>query len=176
VLRARQGTPLAAEMSVLDGMKALMCEDAGWASGWDVITSVRRSQHRMEVFMNQSLEPLGISFAQYRALEAIVVNREIHLSELARLLRLTRQAVQISAHQLDAGGLVDLVREPGRVYVRVSAMGIRRLELFREFTNDLKAGIERELSGSERHHITTLLDRASATLDPPRHPEWWLSP
>ncbi|MGH2642157.1 MAG: MarR family winged helix-turn-helix transcriptional regulator [Actinomycetota bacterium] len=130
----------------------------------------------MEVFMDQSLEPLGISFAQYRALEAVVANREIHLSELARLLRLSRQAVQMSVHKLHAGGLVELIREPGRVYVRASATGTRRLELFRKFTHDLKVGIERELSGAERHRITMLLDRANRTLDPPRQPEWWLSP
>ena len=126
--------------------------------------------------MDQSLEPLGISFAQYRALEAVVANREIHLSELARLLRLTRQAVQMSVHKLHDGDLVELIREPGRIYVRVSAAGARRLELFRKFTHDLKDGIERELSGAERHRITSLLDRANRTLDPPRQPEWWLSP
>jgi DNA-binding MarR family transcriptional regulator len=153
-----------------------VCEDRGWASGWDLIISVRRSQHRIEVLMDQSLEPLGISFAQYRALEAIVANREIHLSELSRLLRLTRQAVQISVHQLHGGDLVELIREPGRVYVRASILGARRLELFREFTHDLKAGIEGALSGAERHRVTTLLDRANSSLDPPRQPEWWLSP
>lgn len=166
---------LAYEMSVPGDMKAPVCEDTGWASGWEVIISVRRSQHRIEVFMDQSLEALGISFAQYRALEAIVANREIHLSELARLLRLTRQAVQVSVHNLHAGDLVELIREPGRLYVKPSAIGMRRLELFRKFTHDLKAGIERELSGAERHRITALLDRANRTLDPPRQPEWWLS-
>lgn len=61
-----------------------MCHDDGFASGWEVITSVRRFQHRMEVFMDQSLEPLGVTFAQYRALEAIDLNHEMHISELAR--------------------------------------------------------------------------------------------
>ena len=126
--------------------------------------------------MDQSLEPLGISFAQYRALEAVIANREVHLSELARLLRLTRQAVQMSVHKLHEGDLVELIHEPGRVYVRASATGTRRIELFREFTHGLKDGIEQELSGAERHHITTLLDRANRSLDPPRQPEWWLSP
>jgi hypothetical protein len=84
--------------------------------------------------------------------------------------------VQVSVHSLHAGDLVELIREPGRVYVKTSATGARRLDLFREFTHDLKAGIERELSGAERHRITTLLDRTNRTLDPPRQPEWWLSP
>ena len=89
-----------------------MCEDDGWATGWEVMTAVRRSQHRTEVFMDESLEPLAMSFAQYRALESIVANKEIHLSELARLLRLSRQAVQTSVHKLERSDLVDLIHEP----------------------------------------------------------------
>jgi DNA-binding MarR family transcriptional regulator len=92
-----------------------MCQDDGFASGWEVITSVRRFQHRIEVFMDQSLEPLGVSFAQYRTLEAIDVNREMHIAELARFLRLSRQATQMAVRKLDEGGLVDLTPEAGRI-------------------------------------------------------------
>lgn len=157
-------------------MKGIVCETDGWATGWDVIVSVRRSHHRLEVFMDQSLEPLGISFAQYRAFEAILLHREIHISELARLLRLSRQAVHMAAQKLHAGDLVDLIQEPGRVYVKPSAVGLRRLHLFREFTDDLKVGIESTLSGGERHRLTTFLERVDVALEPRRQPEWWLAP
>jgi len=153
-----------------------MCEDDGWATGWEVITAVRRFQHRMEVFMDESLEPLGLSFAQYRALEAIVANGEIHVSELARLLRLSRQAAQKSVQRLNAGNLVELIHESGRVYILPSASGLRRLELCREFTHDFKAGIEGVLTGGERHRLTRLLARADRVLESPRQPEWWLAP
>jgi DNA-binding MarR family transcriptional regulator len=89
-----------------------MCTEDGSASGWEVITSVRRFQHRMEVFMDQSLEPLGVTFAQYRALEAIDLNKEMQISQLARFLRLSRQAAQMTVRKLDIGGLIDLVHEP----------------------------------------------------------------
>jgi DNA-binding MarR family transcriptional regulator len=92
-----------------------MCQDDGFASGWEVITSVRRFQHRIEVFMDQSLEPLGVSFAQYRTLEAIDVNREMHIAELARFLRLSRQATHMAVRKLEEGGLVDLTPEAGRI-------------------------------------------------------------
>jgi DNA-binding MarR family transcriptional regulator len=130
----------------------------------------------MEVFMDESLEPLGISFAQYRALETVSVNNEIHLSELARLLQVSRQAVQMSIQKLQRGDLVELIHESGRVYVKPSALGLRRLELCRRFTEELKAGIEQELSGGERHRITLLLGRAARGLRTPRQPEWWLAP
>jgi DNA-binding MarR family transcriptional regulator len=108
-----------------------MCTEDGSASGREVITSVRRFQHRMEVFMNQSLEPLGVTFAQYRALEAIDLNKEMHISQLARFLPLSRQAAQMTVRKLDIGGLIDLVHEPGRLYVRPSELGLRRLRLCR---------------------------------------------
>jgi DNA-binding MarR family transcriptional regulator len=150
--------------------------DDGFASGWEVITAVRRFQHRMEVFMDQSLEPLGITFAQYRALEAIDLNKELHISQLARVLRLTRQAARMTVYKLDAGGLVDLVHEPGRVYVRPSELGFRRLRLFRKYTHDFKVKLEEELSARERHRLTLLLARADDALQPPRQPEWWFAP
>jgi DNA-binding MarR family transcriptional regulator len=153
-----------------------VCEGDGWATGWEVITSVRRFQHRLEVFMDQSLEPLGISFAQYRALELISQNNEMHLSELARHLRVSRQAVQVSVRKLYTGDLVDLIRESGRVYVTPSAVGLRRLSLFRRYTDDLRAGIEQALSGGERHRLIRLLDQADRVLATPRQPEWWLAP
>jgi DNA-binding MarR family transcriptional regulator len=153
-----------------------VCEGDGWATGWEVITSVRRFQHRLEVFMDQSLEPLGISFAQYRALELISQNNEMHLSELARLLRVSRLAVQVSVRKLYTGDLVDLIRESGRVYVTPSAVGLRRLSLFRRYTDDLRAGIEQALSGGERHRLIRLLDQADRVLATPRQPEWWLAP
>jgi DNA-binding MarR family transcriptional regulator len=153
-----------------------MCAEDGFASGWEVITSVRRFQHRLEVFLDQSLEPLGVSFAQYRALEAIDLNKEMHVSELARFLRLSRQAVQMTVRRLDVGGLVDLVHEPGRVYVRPSELGLRRLRLFRRFTHDSKVELEAELTGGERYQLTQLLARANDALKAPSGREWWLAP
>lgn len=124
--------------------------------------------------MDQSLEPLGLTFAQYRALELLAANKEMHVSHLARLLRLSRQAVQTTVRKLDQGGLVDLTTEPSRVYVRPSDLARRRLQLARNFTEDFKTKLEENLSHGERHQLTRLLHRADLALDPPRQPEWWL--
>jgi DNA-binding MarR family transcriptional regulator len=159
-----------------DLYEGFVCKDDGWATGWEVITSVRRFQHRMEVFIDQSLEPMGITFAQYRALEAIFLNEEIHVSELARLLRLSRQAVQATVQKLHAGNLVDLIHESGRVYAAPSAVSRRRLRRFRRSTDDFKVGIESALSGGERYRLTKFLDRDDRVLETPRRPEWWLAP
>ena len=153
-----------------------MCTEDGFASGWEVITSVRRFQHRMEVFMDQSLEPLGVTFAQYRALEAIDLNKEMHISQLARFLRLSRQAAQMTVQKLHVGGLVDLIHEPGRVYVGPSELGLQRLRLFRRFTSDFKVKLEQVLTDGERHRLTQLLARVDDALESPHQPEWWLAP
>jgi DNA-binding MarR family transcriptional regulator len=153
-----------------------MCQEDGYATGWEVIVAVRRFQHRLEVFIDQSLEPVGITFAQYRALEVLDAHNEMHVSYLARLLRLSRQAAQATIVKLDRGGLVDLLREPGRLYVKPSELGVKRLRLFRAFTADFKSNIEEQLTDGQRHRIVELLQRADRALDPPRQPEWWLEP
>jgi DNA-binding MarR family transcriptional regulator len=153
-----------------------MCRDDGFATGWEVIVAVRRFQHRLEVFMDQSLEPLGLSFAQYRALEPLAASNEMHVSELARSLRLSRQGALITVRKLDRGGLIDVVRDAGRVYVKPSSLGRRRLDLCRKFTADFKQQLERDLSHGERYRITNLLSKADRALPPPKQPEWWLAP
>jgi DNA-binding MarR family transcriptional regulator len=151
-----------------------VCDESGYATGWEVMIAARRFQHRLEVFMDQSLEPLGLTFAQYRALEVLHANNEMHVSHLARLLRLSRRAVQLSGKKLNDGSLVDLTDEASRTYVRPSALGPRRLELSRTFTDDLKVQLEADLSTGERHRLTQLLRRADRSIQPARQPEWWL--
>lgn len=155
--------------------EAPMCRDDGYASGWEVMIAVRRFQHRLEVFIDESLEPLGMSFAQYRALEALESRNEMHLSELARLLRLSRQAAQATAEKLDLGGLIDVTRESRRVYVTPSQLGRRRLTHCRRSTVDFKTQIEDALTGGQRHRLTVLLEKADRALQTPRAPEWWLA-
>ncbi len=57
-----------------------------FADGWDVLIETRRVQHRFEVAMDQCLEGLGLSYAQYRALELLLAAKQMHVSELARRL------------------------------------------------------------------------------------------
>jgi DNA-binding MarR family transcriptional regulator len=153
-----------------------MCQDDGFASGWEVMTATRRFHHRLEVFMDQSLEHLGMSFAQYRALEVLDANNEMHVSELARLLRVSRQAAQETVIKLDRGSLIEAVRGAGRVYVAPSDLGRKRLTQCRRFTHDLKTQLEQGLSHGELFRLRLLLEKAGDALLPPSHPEWWLAP
>jgi DNA-binding MarR family transcriptional regulator len=157
-------------------MKPPMCIDDGYATAWEAITASRRFQHRVEVFFDQILEHLGMTFAQYRALEAIAAHRDLHVSELARRLRVWRQAALAAVAKLDDGGLVDLEGEAGRVYGSTSDLGARRLAQCRRFTHDLKQQLEEALSPAERFKIVLLLERGGRALASPTRPEWWLAP
>ncbi len=50
-----------------------------YITGWELVIAARRFQHRMEVAMDQALEGFAITFAQYRALEAIRHPTHAHL-------------------------------------------------------------------------------------------------
>jgi DNA-binding MarR family transcriptional regulator len=165
-------------MSAVRGRTPLpMCDDDGvYASGWDVMIETRRVQHRFEVAMDQSLEAYGISYAQYRALELIVNSHPMHVSELARRLRLSRQTVLTTVEKLARCDLVALEREPNATYVALSPAGRRGIERIRRFTLDLPGALDTHLTAAQRRQLVALLRRADRTLRPPRRPTWWLAP
>jgi DNA-binding MarR family transcriptional regulator len=154
-----------------------VCDDDGiYASGWEVMIETRRVQHRFEVAMDQALEAYGISYAQYRAFELLVDAYPMHVSELARRLRLSRQAALATVEKLARSDLVVLEREANATYVAVSDAGRTRLARIRRFTSDLPGALDTQLTNAERRHLVQLLRRAERALHPPHRPSWWLAP
>jgi DNA-binding MarR family transcriptional regulator len=143
-------------------------------TGWDVIVTTRRFQHHVEVTLDRSLEHYALTFALYRALELIARGRAIHISELARRLRLTRQTVQVSVRKLYLLDLLDLERDGNLCLMWLSDLGRRRLPLYREAVTDSIASIERALSHEDRHHLVSLMREADDALRPAPTPPWWL--
>jgi len=150
-----------------------MCDDTYFASGWDVMVEARRTQHRFEVAMDQALEAYGISYAQYRALETLMTSHEMHVSELARRLRVSRQAASATVRKLERVGFVTTEREPHTRYVIVTARARETIARLREFA-DMPIDLERHLTPKERGHLLLLLRKADAATRPPRRPTWWL--
>ena len=70
--------------------------------------------------MDQALQGMGMSFAQYRALEALASNNAMHISWLARMLRLSRQTARATVLQLAKQDLVETVDEGYEVTVMCS--------------------------------------------------------
>jgi DNA-binding MarR family transcriptional regulator len=156
-----------------------MCDDRGFATGWELMTASRRFHHRLEVFMDESLEHVGMTFAQYRLLELVHSSRETHVSDLARQLRVSRQGARKIVARLRDGFLVDTTEENGRVYVAAAETAGKRIERCRAMTAELKEQLEQALTPGERDRVVTLLDRAADALrspEPPPRPEWWLAP
>ena len=152
-----------------------MCIDDGFATGWEAITASRRFHHRLEVFMDQVLEHVGMTFAQYRLLELVAGAPELHISELARQLRVTRQAVLATLEKLERGGLIERIVESGRVYIAPSGTAPRRLEHCRPNTADVKEQLEAVLTPAERFRLVLLLRKGTDALRSPTVPEWWLA-
>jgi DNA-binding MarR family transcriptional regulator len=152
-----------------------MCDvdDIGSASGWDVRVEARRVQHRFEVAMDQCLEAVGISYAQYRALLALIGGNDMHISELARRLRVTRQAALATVTKLARADLVELERESYANYVVVTPTARARLARLHDFA-DMPALLEEGLTDVERGRLVALLRKADGALTPPRRPAWWL--
>jgi DNA-binding MarR family transcriptional regulator len=143
------------------------------ASGWDVMIETRRVQHRFEVAMDQCLEAFGISYAQYRAFLALLGENDMHISELARRLRVTRQAALATVTKLARADLVRLERESHATYVVVTPVARARLARLQDFA-DMPNLLERALTEAERGRLVALLRKADRSLTPPRRPTWWL--
>jgi DNA-binding MarR family transcriptional regulator len=152
-----------------------MCDidEATFASGWDVMVETRRVQHRFEVAMDQCLQAFGISFAQYRALLVLMGENEMHVSGLARRLRVTRQAALETVTKLARVDLVTLQREAHATYVLVTPIAHKRFARLEEFART-PAALEKGLTELERGRLVALLRKADRSITPPRRETWWL--
>ena len=100
-----------------------MCDGTLIASGWRVMIETRRVQHRFEVAVDRALSTRGISYAQFRALELLLEEPDLHVSELARRLRLSRQNVASTIEKLER---VDLIEVAARARARLRVAQLPR--------------------------------------------------
>jgi len=152
-----------------------MCDwdDGSAASGWEVLTVTREVQHLFEVAMDQCVEGWGMSYAQYRALEVLLAQREMHVSALARHLRITRQAALATVAKLDRARLVETIREAHATYVVPSDVARAEIAKLRRAA-DVPTDIERRMSVWELGRLVELLTTAANAVRPPNRPYWWL--
>jgi DNA-binding MarR family transcriptional regulator len=123
--------------------------------------------------MDQCLEAFGISSAQYRALVVLLDQNDMHISELARRLRVTRQAALAIATKLTRSGLVSCERGSHATYLVVPAHARAQIARLTEFA-DMPDEREKALTDTERGRLVALLRKADRSLAPPRRPTWWL--
>ncbi len=145
-----------------------------YVSTWELIVTLRRVQHRVEVAMDQSLEHVHTTFAQYRVLEVVASSNGIHVAEIARRIRVTRQAASVSVEKVRLLGLVDVEDAGYFKWVRISERGRRWLELLRNTVASVPQEIEEALDSGQRAQLAALLRRIDRTVKPPNSAAWWL--
>jgi DNA-binding MarR family transcriptional regulator len=146
----------------------------GYTDGWTVVVMLRRTQHLIEVAMDQALDGHGVSFAQYRAL-LLVERNPTYISYAARSLRITRQAADRLYLKLAEAGLVRRIRAGHVTDVEITDLGRKRLRMMNDLVRDLVVQpIEYSVQPRELFALEQLLVTVDDSLRPSASPTWWL--
>ena len=115
----------------------------------------------------------ALTYAQYEILQILEEEPNLHASELARRLRMTRQATSRLITRLELQDLVHMGPRDGAIRVAwLSDVGTRRLATTRESV----MGVERDIEKLPAQTLMALIDALGAgriALIPPPRPWWW---
>jgi len=145
-------------------------------TGYDLMIALRRTQHRIEVSIDHALADFGMTYAQYRALTLLATAAfAIDISELARRLRVTRQAAHSSVEKLRLQDLVEVEHDGYRATVYVTEHGRTRVTRCREAASALESQLEQAFTPQRRAALVELIGEIDDALRPPPSPLWWLT-
>lgn len=143
----------------------------------DIVYTHHLLHQRIRVTMDQALEGNFVSYAQYRMLSLLAHTPNLFLNDMARQLRVTRQASRGVLHRLDMAGLVERVegyeQEQAKPY-RVTELGQRRLARMHDLARTRFAMVDERVGAEERRALVDLMLRVDRALEPQRRPMWWL--
>lgn len=143
----------------------------------DIVFTHHKLHQRIRVTMDQALEGNYVSYAQYRMLALLDHSPNMFLNQMARELRVSRQASTGVLERLDLAGLVERVEgyehEQAKPY-RVTDLGRHRLGRMHDLARVRFAPIHELLGADERRTLVELMLTADRALEPPRRPMWWL--
>ena len=143
----------------------------------DIVYTHHLLHQRIRVTMDQALEGNFVSYAQFRMLSLLAHTPNMFLNDMARQLRVTRQASRGVLHRLDMAGLVQRTEgyehEQAKPY-RVTDLGHRRLERMHDLARARFAMVDELVDADERRTLVGLMLRVDRALEPPRRPMWWL--
>jgi DNA-binding MarR family transcriptional regulator len=143
-------------------------------SAWDVIDASRRLSRQLGTRLDEALDELEISYAQFEILELLTRDRSAHAAAIARRLHESRQIVSRLLIKLDRAGLVELLPPDGGVRVPlVTRNGSRRIRYANEATAELRAKIAEVHPERLRTFLAVVASLEDALRPPPGRP-WWL--
>jgi DNA-binding MarR family transcriptional regulator len=117
--------------------------------------------------LNEALEDVGISYAQYEVLETLAEDLNHHAASIAAHLATTRQAVSLLVRRLcDAGLVAPLTWDQGVRGLRITRGGTATLERCAYALAGLHRLLER-MSKEDRARLLESLNAAEAALRPP---------
>ena len=146
-------------------------------NAWDIIETHHLLHQRVRVTLDQAFEGNFVSYAQFRMLALLHETPNQYLNQMARRLRVSRQASRGVLDRLDWAGLVDRVEgyehEQAKPY-RITDLGRHRLHRMHDLAQTSFNPIYERLTGDERLTLVELMHRVDSALEPPRRPMWWL--
>jgi len=146
-------------------------------NAWDIVETHHLLHQRIRVTLDQSFEGNFVSYAQFRMLVVLHETPNMYLNEIARRLRVSRQASRGVLDRLDWAGLVERVEgyelEQAKPY-RVTDLGRHRLYRMHDLAQTRFALVVERLDGNDRRSLVELMLRVDRALEPPRRPMWWL--
>ena len=142
-------------------------------TAWDVIHAARRLSRRLEGQLDDALEELALSSAQFEILELLRRDRNAHAAALARRLGVSRQIASRLLAELDRAGPVELLPLDGGVRVPIVTQGgRRRIELAVDATAPIRERIV-HLAPDRRETLVAIVEDLENAIRPPQRP-WWL--
>lgn len=141
--------------------------------GHDLVTASRRFARRLQTRLDESLEGLGISYAQYEVMEHLAERPNLHAGELGRRLRITRQTAHGLLRQLVRADLIDLLPPDGGARpARLTHAGRRRLDHGRQAVLAIHAGLE-QVPPEKRLVFLDAVAALDARMAPIPMSQWW---
>lgn len=137
-----------------------------------LLAQLRRVGHMLVLDLDRSVHGLAVSYAQVEVMELLDARPTIHGGEIARQLRITRQAAHRLIRQLELGDLAE--RQPFDGLMRpvvLTDAGRKRLALARPALEGIALAIER-LDKEDRRALGKGL-RALEDALVPRVERWW---
>jgi DNA-binding MarR family transcriptional regulator len=137
-----------------------------------LLAQLRRVGHMLVLDLDRSVDGLGVSYAQVEVMELLDARPTIHGGEIARTLRVTRQAAHRLLRQLERGDLAE--REPSDGFARPATLtrdGAKRLDMARTALGGIRDTIDR-LEPEDRIALQKGL-RALEDVLVTRVERWW---
>ena len=133
---------------------------------------LKRAQHALRTSIDDQLNPLGLTAAQYNLLSAVAVERGISNASLARMAFVTAQSMQGIVANLEKQGLLRRVPHPTHGRIRQSELTRQGAEILARAHKVLRGIEEKMTAGLSEEEVEALrcalLQCAENMQAPPR--------